>query len=159
MGASRAVLAVLCLAAFTINVATSIAYVSLPTLTREIDASSRDLLWIVDAFNLAFAAFVLAAGSLSDRFGRKGALVAGLAVYVVASALCAWSDSAGELILWRFVAGFSAAIIFPTTLSIISNVFTDRKKRAKAIGYWDTVVRLPTGHRRADGSAAAVGMT
>lgn len=131
-----AVLAVLCLAAFTINVATSISYVSLPTLTKELDASSRDLLWIIDGFNLSFAAFVLAAGSLSDRFGRKGALVTGLAVYVVASALCAWSDSAGQLILWRFVAGLSAAIIFPTTLSIISNVYPDRKQRAKAIGLW-----------------------
>jgi EmrB/QacA subfamily drug resistance transporter len=131
-----AVLAVLCLAAFTINVATSIAFVSLPTLTRELDATSRDLLWVVDGFNLAFAALVLAAGSLSDRFGRKGALVVGLALYVVASLLCAWSDSSGELILWRFVAGVSAAIIFPTTLSIISNVFPDRGERARAIGLW-----------------------
>ncbi|MCK9249949.1 MAG: MFS transporter [Solirubrobacteraceae bacterium] len=137
MPSSRwAVLAVLCLAAFTINVATSIAYVSLPTLTEELGATSRDLLWIVDGFNLTFAALVLAAGSLSDRFGRKGALVAGLALYVVASMLCAWSDTAGELILWRFVAGISAAIIFPTTLSIISNVFPDRRERAKAIGLW-----------------------
>ncbi|MGE4428195.1 MAG: MFS transporter [Solirubrobacteraceae bacterium] len=137
MRSSRwAVLAVLCLAAFTINVATSIAYVSLPTLTEELGASSRDLLWIVDGFNLTFAALVLAAGSLSDRFGRKGALVSGLALYVVASALCAWSGTADELILWRFVAGISAAIIFPTTLSIISNVFPDRRERAKAIGLW-----------------------
>ena len=137
MRSSRwAALAVLCLAAFTINVATSIAFVSLPTLTEELDASSRDLLWIVDGFNLAFAALVLAAGSLSDRFGRKGALLTGLAVYVVASALCAWSDTAGELILWRFVAGVSAAIIFPTTLSIISNLFSERGERAKAIGLW-----------------------
>jgi EmrB/QacA subfamily drug resistance transporter len=131
-----AALAVLSLAAFTINVATSIAYVSLPTLTQEIGATSRDLLWIVDGFNLAFAALVLAAGSLSDRFGRKGALVTGLAVYVVASLLCAWSNSPGELILWRFVAGISAAIIFPTTLSIITNLYPDRRERAKAIGLW-----------------------
>lgn len=110
--------------------------VSLPTLTREIAASSRDLLWIVDAFNLAFAALVLAAGSLSDRFGRKGALLVGLVVYVVASLLCAWSDTPGELILWRTVAGIGSAIIFPTTLSIISNVFPVRTERARAIGLW-----------------------
>lgn len=132
----RPVLFVLCLAAFTINVATMIVNVSLPTLTREIGASSRDLLWIVDSFNLAFAALVLAAGSLSDRFGRKGALLTGLAIYVGSSLLCAWSDSPGELILWRTVAGVSSAVIFPTTLSLISNVFPDRSERAKAIGLW-----------------------
>lgn len=132
----RPVLLVLCLAAFTINVATMIVNVSLPTLTREIHASSRDLLWIVDSFNLAFAALVLAAGSLSDRFGRKGALLTGLAIYVASSLLCAWSDSPGELILWRTVAGVSSAVIFPTTLSLISNVFPDRTERAQAIGLW-----------------------
>jgi len=131
-----AVLFVLCLAAFTINDPTMTVNVSLPTLTREIDASSRDLLWIVDSFNLAFAALVLAAGSLSDRFGRKGALLAGLSIYVISSLLCAWSDSPGELVLWRTVAGISSAIIFPTTLSIISNVFPDRGERARAIGLW-----------------------
>ncbi|HYF25901.1 MAG TPA: MFS transporter, partial [Baekduia sp.] len=132
----RAVLGVLCLAAFTINVATMIVNVSLQTLTAELGATSRDLLWIVDAFNLAFAGLVLAAGSLSDRFGRKGALVAGLVVYVIASLAGARSGSADMLILWRAVAGIGAAIIFPTTLSIISNVFTDRRERAQAIGLW-----------------------
>lgn len=129
-------LAVLCAAAFTINAATMIVNVSLPTLTRDLDASSRDLLWIVDAFNLVFAAFVLAAGSLSDRFGRKGVLLAGLALYVTASAAAAAADTANELILWRGVAGLGAAAIFPTTLSLITNIFPDRAERARAIGLW-----------------------
>jgi len=130
------VLAVICLATFTINVATMLVNVALPSLTRELDASTRDLLWIVDAFNLVFAAMVLAAGSLSDRYGRKGALVTGLAIYLAGSLVGAWSDSAGELVIWRAVAGLGAAVVFPTTLSIIANVFGDRGERAAAIGLW-----------------------
>jgi EmrB/QacA subfamily drug resistance transporter len=130
------VLAVLCLAAFTINVATTIVNIALPTLVEELDASTRDLLWVVDGFNLAFAALVLAAGSLSDRFGRREALVLGLVVYIAANLAGAWAGSPGELIAWRVLAGVGAAIIFPTTLSIISNVFADRRERAQAIGLW-----------------------
>ena len=129
-------LVVLCLAVFCVMVATMIVNILLPTLNRELDASTKDLLWIVDAFNLVFAALVLAAGSLSDRFGRKGALMTGLAIYIVASTLSAFASSAEMLILWRAVAGLGAAVVFPTTLSIISNVFPDRAERAKAIGMW-----------------------
>jgi EmrB/QacA subfamily drug resistance transporter len=129
-------LAVLCLAVFCVMVATMIVNILLPTLNRELDASTKDLLWIVDAFNLVFAAFVLAAGSLSDRFGRKGALIAGLSIYVAASTLSAFAPNPEMLILWRAVAGLGAAVVFPTTLSIISNVFPDRRERATAIGIW-----------------------
>lgn len=127
---------VLCLAVFCVMVATMIVNILLPTLNRELDASTKDLLWIVDAFNLVFAAFVLAAGSLSDRFGRKGALITGLIIYFVASTLSAYASSPEELILWRAMAGLGAAVVFPTTLSIITNVFPDRVERAKAIGIW-----------------------
>ena len=140
-------LVVLCLAVFCVMVATMIVNILLPTLNRELGASTKDLLWIVDAFNLVFAAFVLAAGSLSDRFGRKGALITGLSIYLVASALSAFAPNAEMLILWRAVAGLGAAVVFPTTLSIISNVFPDRKERAKAIGMWGA----------ASGASVAVG--
>src|ERR671938_1991911 len=75
----------LLLAALAINVETMIVNVALPTLVREMHASDSQLQWVVDAYNLVFAASVLAAGSLSDRFGRKGMLLAGLAVFGVAS--------------------------------------------------------------------------
>lgn len=130
------VLAVLCAAVVLINLSTTIMNTALPTLVRDLDASTRELLWIVDAFNLAFAALVLAAGSLSDRFGRRRALVLGLAIFAVASAAGAWSGSPGALVAWRAVMGVGAAIIFPTTLSIIANVFPERRRRATAIGLW-----------------------
>jgi EmrB/QacA subfamily drug resistance transporter len=129
-------LSVLCLAVFTIMVGTMIVNILLPTMVRDLDATTRDLLWIVDGFNLVFAALVLAAGSLSDRFGRKGALIAGLFVYSAASLASAYAPNPNWLIAGRAVAGIGAAVVFPTTLSIISNIFPDRNERAKAISLW-----------------------
>jgi MFS family permease len=130
------VLAVLCIAVFAINVDTTIVNVALPTLVKQLGASTSNLQWIVDAYNLTFAALVLAAGSLSDRFDRKGALVVGLVIFGVATTAGAFGTTTSELIVARVVMGIGAAIIFPNTLSILSNVFPDRTERAKAIGAW-----------------------
>lgn len=132
----------LCCAVFVVNVSTTIVNIALPTLVDELGASTRDLLWIVDAFNLAFAALVLAAGSLSDRFGRKPFLVSGLCVFLVASMAGAWSDSADALIFWRAVAGIAAAVVYPVTLSILTNVFTERSERVAAVSIWGAATGL-----------------
>src|SRR3954453_8998786 len=130
------ILASLLLAAFVINLDTTIVNVALPTLVRELRASNSQLQWVVDAFNLLFAASVLAAGSLSDRFGRKGMLLAGLAVFGVASLAGGLTDSPGQLIAARAVMGLGAAMVFPATLSLLTNVFTERGERARVIGLW-----------------------
>jgi EmrB/QacA subfamily drug resistance transporter len=135
-------LAVLCLAAFTINVDTTIVNIALPSLVRQLDASTRELQWVVDAYTLTFAALVLAAGSLGDRYGRKGALLGGLAVFGCATAVGGLVDSAGALIAVRAVMGVGAALIFPSTLSIISNLYTERGERARAIGVWGAMTGL-----------------
>jgi EmrB/QacA subfamily drug resistance transporter len=137
-----AALAVLCMAAFTINVDTTIVNIALPSLVRQLDASTRELQWVVDAYTLTFAALVLAAGSLGDRYGRKGALLAGLAVFGGASIVGGLVDSAGALIAVRAVMGVGAAVIFPATLSIISNLYTERGERARAIGLWGAMTGL-----------------
>src|ERR1043165_8018119 len=93
-----AVLLTLCLAAFTINLDTTIVNVTLPTLVRDLHASTRQLQWIVDIYNLVFAALVLAAGSVSDRLGRKGVLIAGLAVFAIGSLFGSRAGSPGQLI-------------------------------------------------------------
>src|SRR5256714_9269315 len=80
-----AILATVCLAAFAINLDTTIVNVALPDLGRELQATTRQLQWIVDGYNLAFAALVLTAGSLGDRFGRRPALLIGLAGFAAAS--------------------------------------------------------------------------
>src|SRR5919201_1547067 len=126
-------------AACAINLDTTIVNVALPTLVRELHASNTQLQWVVDAFNLLFAASVLAVGSLSDRFGRKGMLLAGLAVFGAASLAGGLLNSAGQLIAARAVMGVGAAMIFPSTLSLLTNMFVERRERALAIGMWGAV--------------------
>src|SRR4051794_16221674 len=130
------ILASLLLAAFAINVDTTIVNVALPTLVRELHTSTTQLEWIVDAYNLVFAALILAAGNLGDRVGRKGVLLAGLGIFGVATIAGGLGDSPGELIAARAVRGLGAALIFPATLSLLTNVFTERGERARAIGLW-----------------------
>src|SRR5262249_22922969 len=130
------ILASLLLAAFAINLDTTIVNVALPTLVRELHASTSQLEWIVDAYSLAFAALVLAAGNLGDRVGRKGVLLTGLSVFALASLAGGLGNSPGELIAARAVMGVGAALIFPATLSLLTNVFTERSERARAIGLW-----------------------
>ncbi len=133
------ILTSLLLAAFVINVDTTIVNVALPTLVRRLHASNTQLQWVVDAYNLLFAGSVLAAGSLSDRFGRKGMLLAGLAVFGLASVAGGLTANPGQLIVARAVMGVGSAMVFPSTLSLISNVFTQRGERARAIGLWGAI--------------------
>ncbi len=130
------ILVSLLLAAFVINLDITIVNVALPTLVRQLHASNSQLQWVVDSYNLVFAALLLASGSLSDRLGRKGFLLAGLVVFGAASIAGGLTDTAGQLIVARCFMGLGAAMIFPTTLSLISNVYTERAERAKAIGLW-----------------------
>ena len=142
MDRKRAILATVCLAALTINLDTTIVNVALPSLSRELGAGTRDLLWVVDGYNLAFAALVLAMGSLSDRFGRRPSLIIGLAAFAASSGVAALVDSVEALIALRVVMGVSAALVFPTTLSIIANTFTERRERAAALGVWGACVGM-----------------
>src|SRR3954447_16015440 len=121
-------LATLCLASLLINLDTTIVNVTLPSLVRQLDASTTDLQWVVDAYNLVFAACVLAAGSLGDRLGRRNALLAGLGVFGAGSLAGAFGETTGQLIAARAVMGLGAAIIFPATLSVISNLFPGRRE-------------------------------
>jgi EmrB/QacA subfamily drug resistance transporter len=130
------VLATLCLAALILNLDTTIVNVALPVLVRELGATTTGLQWVVDAYNLVFAALVLAAGSTSDRQGRKGMLLLGLGVFGAASVGGAIATTTGELIAARAVMGLGAAMMFPATLSLLTNVFTERRQRAAAIGLW-----------------------
>ena len=135
-------LAVVLVAALAINVETTIVNVALPTLNSALGASTRGLQWIVDAYNLAFAALVLAGGTVGDKFGRRGTLIAGLVLFAASSIGAALCTSTGSLIGMRLVMGVSAALIYPTTLAIITDTFRDPKQRAAAIGVWGAVTGL-----------------
>ncbi len=132
----RSVLLVLCAATLAISLATTAINVALPSLALDFQANNRELQWVVDAYNLLFATFVLAFGSLSDRYGRKGALLLGLTIFGGGAVGASFADSSGQLIAWQAVMGLGAAFVYPTTLSILSNVFTERTEKAKAIGIW-----------------------
>src|ERR1700746_1706821 len=133
------VLVALLAAAFVINLDTTLINVALPSLTRELHATTTQLQWVVDAYNLVFAALLLTFGSLSDRFGRKGMLLAGLAVVGTASLAGGFTTTPAQLIEARALMGLGAAMTFPATLALIANVFTERKERARAIGLWGAI--------------------
>ena len=129
-------LAVLCLSLVVIGVDNTILNVALPTLVKDLQASTSQLQWIVDGYTLVFAGLLLTAGSLGDRFGRKGALSIGLVIFGSGSVLSAMAGSPAQLILTRCVMGIGAALIMPATLSIVTNVFTVPAERARAIAIW-----------------------
>jgi EmrB/QacA subfamily drug resistance transporter len=135
-------LTVLCVSLLVIVIDNTIVNVALPTLVRDLGTSISDLQWVVDAYTLVFAGLLLTAGSLGDRFGRKGALTVGLVIFGGASAAAAFSGSVPALIGARAVMGMGAALIMPATLSILTNVFTDTRERALAIGIWSGVAGI-----------------
>jgi EmrB/QacA subfamily drug resistance transporter len=138
-GSSRSpwlILAVLCASVFIIVVDGTIVNVALPTFVRELGATTSQLQWIVDAYVLVFAGLLMAAGSIGDRFGRKGTLLSGMAAFGATSVLAAMSSTPGNLIAWRAAMGVGAALIFPATLALLVNVFTDARQRAVAISIW-----------------------
>jgi EmrB/QacA subfamily drug resistance transporter len=130
------VLGVMCLSLLLIVMDNTIVNVALPTLQNDLGASTSQLQWVVDSYILVFAGLLLTMGALGDRFGRRGALAIGLSVMGVASVLSSFATSADQLIATRALMGIGGALIMPATLSIITNVFTDRRERAQAIAIW-----------------------
>ena len=130
-----AVLRVMCLALMMVVAGVASLNVALPELARATGATQTELQWIVDAYALAFAALLLPAGAIGDRFGRKPILIGGLALFGAASAVAMVLDSPGQLIVVRAVLGVAAAFIMPVTLSVITTVFPP-EERGKAVGTW-----------------------
>jgi EmrB/QacA subfamily drug resistance transporter len=137
----RQALGVLALSLLVITMGNTILNVGLPTIRGELDASSSQLQWIVDSYLLVFAGLLLAAGSLGDRFGRKRALMSGLALFGLGSVFATLSTDATMLIASRALMGVGAAGIMPTTLSILTNIFPSNE-RPKAIAAWAAVAGL-----------------
>jgi EmrB/QacA subfamily drug resistance transporter len=129
------ILAVLCFSLLVIVLDNTILNVAIPTIVRDLDATNSQLQWMVDAYTLVFAGLLLTAGSLGDRFGRRGALQLGLVVFGIGSLASAFANSADQLIATRAFMGIGGAFIMPATLSIITNVFPPQE-RGKAIGVW-----------------------
>jgi EmrB/QacA subfamily drug resistance transporter len=135
-------LVVLCAAALIINLDNTILNVALPTLVRDLRATSSQLQWIVDSYAMVFAGLLLVGGSLADRFGRKRFFLIGLAIFAAGSIGASLSGSVDLLIAFRAVMGIGAALTIPSSLSIVNDVFRDPKERAKAIGVWGGTIGL-----------------
>src|SRR3954453_12206185 len=130
-----AVVRVMCLALMMVVAAVASLNVALPGIARDTGASQTDLQWIVDAYAITFAALLLPAGALGDRFGRKPLLAVGLALFGAVSFAALFVHSAGPLIAVRAGMGVAAALIMPVTLSVITTVFPP-EERGKAVGTW-----------------------
>lgn len=137
-----AVLAILCVSLLVVSIDTTILNVAIPDIIRSLRASSSDLQWVLDVYAIVFAGLLLVFGSMGDRFGRKWMLVAGITVFGVGSAASAFSGSPAHLIAARGIQGIGAAAIMPSTLSVLTNVFTDARERAQAIGIWSGTTGL-----------------
>ncbi len=129
------ILAVLCASLMIVIIGNTSLNVALPTLASELDASTSALQWMVDSYALVFAGLLFTAGTIGDRFGRKGALQAGLLVFLAGAVVASFADTSGMVIGARAVMGVAAAFIMPSTLSILTNVFPAHE-RPKAIAVW-----------------------
>ena len=136
------ILAVLCLSVLLVVVDNTIVNVALPTISRDLHASTEALQWVVDGYTLAFAGLLLLGGNLGDRLGRRRFLQLGLALFGVTSVGAALAQTSAELIAARAAMGASAALVYPATLAILNNVFTVPRERATAIGVWSAVSGL-----------------
>jgi EmrB/QacA subfamily drug resistance transporter len=135
------ILAVLCFSLLVIVLDNTILNVAIPTIVRDLDATNSQLQWMVDAYTLVFAGLLLTAGSLGDRFGRRGALQIGLVLFGLGSLASAFATTSEQLIATRAFMGIGGALIMPATLSIITNVF-EPGERGKAIGVWAATAGL-----------------
>src|ERR1700728_3210504 len=134
----RQILLVLCLSLLVVVIDNTILNTALPTLARVLNAGTSSLQWITDAYTLCFAALLIPAGALGDRYGRRISLFAGLAVFAAGSVAAAFADVSGTLIAARIVMGLGATFVMPATLSILNAVFPP-KERPQAIAAWSGV--------------------
>ncbi|MEU9712436.1 MFS transporter [Streptomyces sp. NPDC047967] len=136
------VLVVLCLSLLVVALDATVLHVAVPSLTEDLRPSGTALLWIVDAYPLVCASLLILFGTLGDRIGRRRVLLIGYALFGLASALAASADTSGVLIAARALLGVGGAMIMPATLSILRQVFPDRRERALAIGVWTAVAAV-----------------
>ncbi|MDN0199444.1 MFS transporter [Streptomyces sp. S.PNR 29] len=135
------ILGVICLAQLTVLLDNTVLNVAIPSLTRELDARTSDIQWMINAYSLVQSGLLLTAGSAADRYGRKKMLLAGLVLFGVGSLVAGLADSTGQLIAARAGMGVGGALLATTTLAVVVQIF-DETERVKAIGLWATVNSL-----------------
>lgn len=146
--ASRwAMLAVLCASLLLVAMDATILNVALPSLIDHMEPSPMEQLWIVDLYGLVLGGLLITCGAIGDRFGRKRLFIAGFVLFGLASVVAATAHTPAQLIAGRALLGVGGAMVMPSTLSLIRNIFTDDRERTMAIGIWAAVA----------GAGAAIG--
>jgi DHA2 family multidrug resistance protein-like MFS transporter len=142
-GANRwVVLVVLCVSLLLVALDATVLHVAVPAVTEDLKPGAIELLWIVDVYPLVCASLLILFGTLGDRVGRRRILLLGYGLFGIASGLAALAHDAQVLILARALLGVGGAMIMPATLSILRQVFPDRRERAVAIGVWSAVAAV-----------------
>src|ERR1700727_2941245 len=136
------VLAICCLSLFIVGLDATIVNVALPSIGRELHAPVSGLQWVIAAYSLVLASLLMLSGSTADRVGRRRTFQIGLALFTLGSALCSLAPSLGALVVFRMLQAIGGSMLNPVAMSIITNTFTERKERARAIGIWGGVVGL-----------------
>ena len=134
------VLAVLCAVLTIVVIDVTVLHVAAPSITEDLQPSAVGLLWIIDVYPLVVAPLLVATGTLGDRLGRRRMLLTGMVVFGIASAISAFAPSSGVLIGARALMGVGGAMILPSTMSIVRDVFRDREERVKAVGIWSATL-------------------
>ncbi|MEU6866498.1 MFS transporter [Streptomyces sp. NPDC046876] len=131
---------VLLLPLLLVSMDVSVLYFAIPAITRELDPSATQQLWIFDSYAFALSGLLITMGSLGDRIGRRRLLLIGAAAFGLASTLAAYAPSAELLILARVVLGIGGATLMPSTLGLVRNLFQDDAQRGKAIAIWSAAM-------------------
>ena len=134
-----AILSVICFSLLVVVIDVTVLHVAAPAISSDLDPTALQLLWIIDVYPLVAAPLLVASGVLGDRLGRKRMLIAGMAVFGLASLAATFAPTAETLIAARALLGVGGAMIMPPTMSIIRDVFRDRDERVKAVGIWSAV--------------------
>jgi EmrB/QacA subfamily drug resistance transporter len=139
------ILAICCMSVLIFSMDATIVNVALPAIQKDLHARVAGLQWILDAYTLVVASFLILSGSMSDRFGRRKVFQIGLAVFTLASLLCSQARTINQLIAHRALQGVGASMLNPVALSIIANAFPEPKARGRAVGIWGAVTGVSLG--------------
>ncbi len=141
-GRRMLVLAICCMSLLIVGLDSTIVNVALPAIQRELHASVSGLQWIIDAYTLVLASFLMLSGSTADRIGRRRTFQTGLAAFTLGSLLCSLAPGLGWLVAFRMLQALGGSMLNPVAMSIITNTFLDPRERARAIGIWGGVVGI-----------------
>jgi EmrB/QacA subfamily drug resistance transporter len=136
------VLGICCMSLFIVGLDVTVVNVALPSIERDLHASVSGLQWVVAAYSLVLASLLMLSGSTADRVGRRRTFQVGLALFTLGSLLCSLAPSLGALVAYRMLQAIGGSMLNPVAMSIITNTFTERTERARAIGIWGGVVGL-----------------